>query len=133
MEYKTKHTPEVLQGKALGEKRIEFLPYKRIIRKTRELQKISLFLLSLYQSRYLYALYQKYPSNYVMADNSDVQNADIFPHLQTCQLYHLDACLKPKKTKHQVSLRYWNATPELTEISEGEIFDSPALSIPCSF
>lgn len=102
------HTQEALQKTIIGEKRIEFLPYKKIIRKTRELQKISLFLFSLYQSRYLCALYQRYPSNYVMAGNSDVQNADIFPHLQTCQLYHLGACLKLKKTKHQVSLRYWN-------------------------
>lgn len=68
-----------------------------------------------------------------MADNSDDQSGDRYPHLKTCQLYHLDVCLKLRKTKHQLNANNSNGIPELIEGQEWQIFDSRVPRVPYNF
>jgi hypothetical protein len=105
---------EALQRITIGEKRIVFLSYKGIIRKTQELQKISPPLPELYQNLYSYGRNQKFRDTHVEAHNNGDQSGDIYPLLRTYPLYHLDVYQKSQKTRHQANVIYLNEKPVLT-------------------
>ncbi len=105
-EYRAMYRREVLRRIITGGRKIVFLPYKRIIRKTQELQKISPPLPKSYQNRYSYEQNQKVQDMYAEAHNNGDQSGDIYPLQKTYPQYHWDVFLESQTTRRQVNALY---------------------------